>query len=154
LTARDGLAILTRKEALRMYQVYLLSIVTLILASVALGFERLDERLGAGSFFSADLFRSPGFRFGLGMVTLLVGFFQFLSVHPEDIVIVGDLVPAVTGMVLGGTLMLGYYREKSTVASSLADRLDAIFLRNAENLAYIGILVAVLHFFFHRVLFL
>ena len=137
-----------------MYQVYLLSIVTLILASVALAFERLDEHLGVGSFFSAAVFGSPGFRFGLGVVTLLVGFFQFLSVHPDDIVIIGDLVPAVTGMVLGGTLMLGYYRQKSTVQSAFADRLDAIFLKNAENLAYIGILVAVLHFFFHRVLFL
>jgi hypothetical protein len=137
-----------------MYQVYLLSIVTLILASVALAFERLDERLGAGSFFSEAVFGTPGFRFGLGVVTLLVGFFQFLSVHPDDIVIVGDLVPAVTGMLLGGTLILGYYREKSTVPSDLADRLDAIFLKNADSLAYVGILVAVLHFFFHRVLFL
>ena len=137
-----------------MYQVYLLSIVTLILASVALAFERLDERLNVGSFFSADIFGSPGFRFGLGVVTLLVGFFQFLSVHPDDVVIIGDLVPAVTGMVLGWTLMLGYYREKSTVPSNFVDRLDAIFLKNAENLAYIGLLVAVLHFFFHRVLFL
>lgn len=137
-----------------MYQIYLLSIVTLILASVALGFDRLHERLGIGSFFSPQTFKSAGFRFGLGAVTLLVGFFQFLSVHPDDIVIIGNVIPAAAGMVLGGTLMLSYYREKSTTESGIVNRLDAIFLQNAENLAYVGLLVAVLHFFFHRVLFL
>jgi hypothetical protein len=57
-------------------------------------------------------------------------------------------------MILGGTLILSYYREKSTVESSISDRLDAIFLKNATPLAYIGLLVAVLHFLFQRVLFL
>lgn len=137
-----------------MYQVYLLSVVTLILASVALGFEQLEERLRVGSFFNAAVFTSQAFRFGLGVVTLLVGFFQFLSVHPDDTIILGNLVPAAAGMVIGGTLVLGYYREKSTVESSFVDRLDRIFLRNAANFAYLGLLVAVLHFFFHRVLFL
>ncbi len=137
-----------------MYQVYLLSIVTLVLASVSLAFDQLHEKLRVGAFFSADVFKSAGFRFGLGAVTMLVGFFQFLSVHPDDVIIIGDIVPAIAGMILGGTLMLSYYCEKRTVESSFVDRLEAIFLKNAENLAYLGLLVAVLHFFFHRVLFL
>jgi hypothetical protein len=137
-----------------MYQVYLLSIVTLILASVTLGFDQLNERLHVGSFFSSAVFQSQGFVFGLGVVTFLVGFFQLLSVHPDDTIILGNLVPAAAGMVLGGSLMLAYYKEKTTVESSLVDRLDRIFLQNASNLAYLGLLVAVLHFFFHRVLFL
>ena len=137
-----------------MYQVYLLSVVTLLLSSIALGFDRLDERLHVGKFFSATVFKSLGFHFGLGVVTLLVGFFQFLSVHPDDTIILGNLVPAAAGMVLGGTLVLRYYREKSTLESSLVDRLDAIFLQNAENLAYLGLLIAILHFLFHRVLLL
>jgi hypothetical protein len=137
-----------------MYQVYLLSIVTLILASVSLGFDRLEEHLKVGSFFNPVIFTSQTFRFGLGVVTLLVGFFQFLSVHPDDTIILGNLIPAAAGMVLGGTLVLGYYREKSNVESSFVDRLDRIFLQNAGNFAYLGLLIAVLHFFFHRVLFL
>lgn len=137
-----------------MYQVYLLSVVTLILASVSLGFERLEERLHVGSFFNADLMRSQGYRFGLGVVTALVGLFQFLSVHPDDTIILGNLVPAAAGMVLGGTLVLGYYRAKSTVESSFVDRLDRLFLQNAGNFAYLGLLIAILHFLFHRVLFL
>ena len=137
-----------------MYQVYLLSVLTLILSSIALGFDQLDERLHVGSFFSAATFKSPGFAFGLGVVTALVGLFQFLSVHPDDTIILGNLVPAAAGVVLGGTLMLAYYREKSTVESAFVNRLDAIFLQNSAGLAYLGLLVALLHFLFHRVLFL
>lgn len=137
-----------------MYQVYLLSVVTLILASVSLGFQQLEERLHVGSFFNADLMTNQGFRFGLGVVTALVGLFQFLSVHPDDTIILGNLVPAAAGMVLGGTLVFGYYREKSTVESAFTDRLDRIFLQNATNFSYLGLLIAVLHFLFHRVLFL
>lgn len=137
-----------------MYQVYLLSVVTLILASVALGFDELDKQMRVGSFFHATVFKSEGFHFGLGVVTLLVGFFQFLSVHPDDTIILGNLVPAAAGMVLGGTLILSFYRAKSTVESVFVDRLDSIFLKNAGSFAYMGLLIAVLHFFFHRVLLL
>ena len=97
-----------------MYQVYLLSIATLVLASVTLGFDHFQERIRIGSFFSPDVFGNSGFWLGLGVVTFLVGFFQILSVHPDDVVILGNFVPAIAGMVLGGTLMLAYYREKST----------------------------------------
>lgn len=137
-----------------MYQVYLLSVITLILASVALGYDPLDERIHVSSFFNGAIFKSPGFAFGLGVVTFLVGLFQFLSVHPDDTIILGNLVPATAGVVLGGTLMLAYYKEKSTVESGFVDRLDAIFLQNAAGLSYLGLLIAVLHFLFHRVLFL
>ena len=137
-----------------MYQIYLLSILTLVLASITLGFDELDERLRVSSFFSESVFKSPGFAFGLGMVTLLVGFFQFLSVHPDDTIILGDLVPAATGMVLGATLILVYYKGKSTVESAFVERLDRLLLQRSASLAYLGLLVAVVHFFLHRVLFL
>jgi len=137
-----------------MYQVYLLSVVTLILASVSLAFDELDARIGVGSFFNATVFKSHSFQFGLGVVTMLVGFFQFLSVHPDDVIVIGNLIPAAAGMVIGGTLVLAYYRAKSTVESGFADRLEAIFLKNASNLGYLGLLIAVLHFFLHRVLLL
>lgn len=137
-----------------MYQVYFLSLVTLVASSVSLGFDRLDEQLHIGSLFSRDFVTRASFRLGLGVVTLLVGFFQFLTVAPGDVPVVGDLVPALTGMVLGATLVLVYYQEHAEVESPFVERLDRLLVRNASNLAYVGLLVAVLHFFLHRVLFL
>lgn len=137
-----------------MYQIYLLSIVTLLLAGVTLSFERLRESMGIESVLNPELLERPTFRMVLGVVTLLVGFFQFLTVAPGDIPVVGDLVPAITGMVLGLILLVGYYQSKSTVESAFVDTFDRVFVQNASNFGLVGILVAVVHFVFHRVLFL
>lgn len=137
-----------------MYQVYLLSVVTLILGSVSLGFPELNERLRVGSLFREETFTSAGFRFGLGVVTFLVGFFRFLTIDPVDTIIIGNIVPAAAGMIIGAALVLAYYREKSTVESPLSDRLDGLLLKNAAPISYLGLLIAAIHFFFHAVLFL
>ena len=137
-----------------MYQIYFLSITTILLAGVALAFERLNERVRIGSFFNVELFSSINFRLGLGVVTLLVGIFQFLTVAPGDIPVVGDLIPALTGIFLGGILIVQYYQAKATVESGFVTTLDRIFVQNASNFGVIGIIIAVIHFLLHRVLFL
>lgn len=137
-----------------MYQIYLLSIVSILLSGVALAFERLNERIRIGLFFNQELFSSINFRLGLGLVTVLVGIFQFLTVAPGDIPVVGDLIPAVTGIVLGGILIVQYYQAKSTVESGVVSTVDRIFVKNASNFGVIGIVIAFLHFLLHRVLFL
>ncbi len=137
-----------------MYQIYLLSIVTILLSGITLAYDRLRQSLGIGSLFNEEMFCRPTFRLILGVVTLLVGFFQFLTVAPGDIPVVGDLVPAVMGLVLGGILALDYYRAKSTVETPLVETLDRLLVKNGSNFGIIGIVVAFLHFLFHRVLFL
>ena len=137
-----------------MYQIYLLSIVTILLSGITLAYDRLQQSLGIGSLFNEEMFRRPTFRLILGVVTLLVGFFQFLTVAPGDVPVVGDLVPAVTGLVLGGILAMDYYRAKSSVETPLVETLDRLLVKNGSNFGILGIVVALLHFLFHRVLFL
>jgi hypothetical protein len=146
-----------------MYQVYLLSIVANLLAGIALAFDRLDERLHVGSFFNRDAFTSQSFRLVLGLITAGVGFFQLLTVHPEDVVFVGDLIPAITGLALGAILLLEYYehRSESSAAGTTeraegvrTDGLRRVLLGNAATFGMLGILVALLHFILHRFLFL
>ena len=137
-----------------MYQIYLLSVVTILLSGVALAFDRLQQSLRLASLFNGEAFSQPTFRLVLGVITLLVGFFQFLTVAPGDIPVVGDLIPALTGILLGGILAIDYYREKSTVESPFIERLDRLLVKNGSNFGVIGIVIAVLHFLFNRVLFL
>jgi hypothetical protein len=137
-----------------MYQIYFLSIITILLSGVALAFERLDARIRIGALLHAEFFDRITFRLGLGVVTALVGVFQILSVAPGDVPVVGNLIPAVTGIVLGLILALQYYQAKSTVEGGFLGALDRIFVKNASNFGVLGIIVALLHFFFHRVLFL
>ena len=137
-----------------MYQVYFLSVVTLVLASVSAGFDRFDEQIRVGAFFSRDLFTSPGFRLGLGLITALVGFLKFIVVAGSGTVIVGDLLPAVAGIVLGATLTMMFYKAKATVESDTAATLERLLIGNASNFAMLGLLIAVLHLLLPRVIFL
>ncbi|MFW6214574.1 MAG: hypothetical protein ACOC45_01380 [Alkalispirochaetaceae bacterium] len=137
-----------------MYQIYFLSILVNLLAGLTLSFDRMDEKLQLRSVLNSELFERAGFRLTMGIFTFVVGFLKLLSVSPGDVPVVGDLLPALVGMVMGFTLFLQYYKERTTVESSSLASLDRIFGANSAIIGTLGIIVAVLHFFLHQVLFL
>lgn len=137
-----------------MYQIYFLSILVNLLSGIALSFDRMDEKLQLRSVFNPELFENAGFRLTMAIVTFVVGFLKLLSVSPGDVPVVGDLLPALAGMVMGFTLFLQYYKERSTVESSSLASLDRIFGANSAIIGTLGIIVALLHFLLHQVLFL
>ncbi|MFP4010925.1 MAG: hypothetical protein ACLFUM_04430 [Spirochaetaceae bacterium] len=137
-----------------MYQIYLLSVLTNVLAGVALSVGGMDEKLHLSSVFNKELMQNDGFRLGLGIVTFVVGFFKLLSVTEGNVPVVGDILPALSGLLLGLILLLQYYRGKSTVSSPFVDTMDNIFGKNSAVFGTIGILIGILHFLLHPVLFL
>ncbi len=137
-----------------MIQIYLLSVVTNVLAGVALSFDSMDEKLHLSAVFNRDLFVSVGFRLGLGIATFLVGFFKFLSVTHGDVPVVGDLIPALSGVIQGFILLVLYYQSRSDVSSPALESIDKIFVQNRTMFGTAGILIAALHFLFPSVLFL
>ena len=137
-----------------MYQIYLLSVLTNVLAGVALSVGGMDEKLHLSAVFNKELMQTDGFRLGLGIVTFVVGFFKLLSVSEGDVPVVGDILPAISGLVLGMILLLQYYRSRSTVSSPFVDTLDKIFGKNSAVFGTVGILLGILHFLLHPVLFL
>ncbi|MFP4373516.1 MAG: hypothetical protein ACLFPO_04240 [Spirochaetaceae bacterium] len=137
-----------------MYQIYLLSVLTNVLAGVALSVGGMDEKLHLSSVFNKELMQTDGFRLGLGIVTFVVGFFKLLSVSEGDVPVVGDILPAISGLVLGMILLLQYYRSRSAVSSPFVDTLDNVFGKNSAVFGTVGILIGILHFLLHRVLFL
>ena len=137
-----------------MYQIYFLSILLNLLCGITLSFDRMDEKLQLRSLFNPELFQHAGFRLTMAVLTFVVGFLKLLSVSPGDVPVVGDLLPALAGLVMGFTLFLQYYRDRTTVESSSMASLDQIFVTKSVIIGTIGIIVAVLHFFLHGVLFL
>ena len=137
-----------------MYQIYFLSIVFNIFAGITLAHEHLSENSTFTSVFNPDFFKRLNLWIILGIVTFIVGFLKILSVSPGDVKVVGDLIPALAGMIMGFTLVLGYYRDKSSVRSDAVERMDNLLLSNKTTLGVIGMISAVLHFFLHSVLFL
>ncbi|MEX2445288.1 MAG: hypothetical protein WD492_16945 [Alkalispirochaeta sp.] len=137
-----------------MYQIYFLSILTNILAGIALGFDRMDERLRLRSVFNPELFQNIGFRLAIGLIAFVVGFLKLLSVSRGDVAVVGDLVPALTGMLSGFALAFQYYQERTTTESSTVASLDKVFGRHSSTLGMVALTAGIVHFFLHRVLFL
>jgi purine-cytosine permease-like protein len=133
-----------------MYQIYFLSILTLLLSGITLSFERDRGSARVGSLFNAEVLNRPTFRMVLGLGTFLAGFLRILTVTPGDVPFIGDIVPAITGLLLGAVLIVDYYRSRSTVESAFVDTVHRIFVRNGSRYGVIGIVVAVLHFLFHR----
>lgn len=137
-----------------MYQIYLLSVVTNLLAGAVASFEGLDEKLHISAVLNRELLDRAGFRLGLGIVTVVVGFLKFLTVSEGDVPVVGDLLPALAGISLGMILLLQYYKGRSDVTSPTVDKVDNVLGKNANVFGMAGVAVAVIHFLFHRVLFL
>jgi hypothetical protein len=136
-----------------MYQFYFLSIFMNILSGMALSSEFLEEkfpRLTGIKFF----FNNGSLRLWMGIITAIVGFFKILSATSGDVRIVGDLLPAVSGLALGATLAVDYYKERSEVSSPAVETVEKTFLKNRSILGIGGILIGALHFLFPGVLFL
>ncbi len=137
-----------------MYQIYLLSILTNLFAGTVASFEGLDDKLNISAIFNREFLDRAGFRLGLGIVTAIVGFLKFLTVSEGDVPVVGDLLPAVAGISLGMILLLQYYKGRSDVSSPTVDKVDSLLGKNANVFGMAGVAVAIVHFLFHRVLFL
>jgi hypothetical protein len=137
-----------------MYQIYFLSILTNILAGIALGFDRMDERLRLHAVFNPELFHHAGFRLAIGLITFVVGFLKLLSVSEGDVAVIGDLLPAVTGMLAGFALSFQYYRERAATKTGTVDSLDKVFGRHSSTLGMVALVAGVVHFFLNRVLIL
>lgn len=141
-----------------MLQFYFLSIVANLVGGLALSSAYLDERLSGVSGLKAFFDTKPGVRVSFGVVALVVGILKLLSVTRGDVPVVGDLIPAVTGLIVGTALLFERYREKSTIPaetqSGIVAVVDRLVLRNRTVIGITSLLVSALHFLIPRVLFL
>lgn len=136
-----------------MVQFYFLSILLNILAGFVLSIDFLSERMDSLANFKVPL-GNPTFRFVLGIVSAAVGFLKLLSAFHGDVPVVGDLLPAAVGMLMGIMLIIDHYKMKAAVSSQAFDAIDRVFIRRKSVIGIIGIIIGVLHFFIPSVLFL
>ena len=135
-----------------MIQFYFLSILFNTLAGYALivdgetGHSALD---GLKTYFLNETFRLV-----VGILVAATGFFKLLSAVRGDVPVVGDLLPALAGLAAGFILLFEYYRSRSTVSSTGADRIETIFVNNRKWFGYVAVGSAAAHFLFPTVLFL
>jgi hypothetical protein len=140
-----------------MPQVYLLSVVSLIVTGLALS----SDYLGKKSVFLAAFGRlreNRSLQISTGLITALIGVLKLIIRSPrETVAVVGDLLPAAAGIILG-IILIGEALRKGPEAAEGAEKsvekvTRAIMpYRNPVGIA--GIVVGLLHFLFPRILFL
>jgi len=129
-----------------MVQIYFLSILSNILGGFVLSAGHYSEKYPGFSSIQEFFGEKPGIRVTLGVIAFLTGFLKLLSVTKGDVPVVGDLLPSLSGLVIGITLLFDRYKEKSTVPSKMSERGDKLLLRNKTIFGTAGMVIGALHF--------
>jgi hypothetical protein len=134
-----------------MMQLYFLSIVFNGLAGFLFIFGDMgknDSAENSGKFS----FVSDGFRLVIGILAGIIGILKLLSPIEGNIPILGDMLPAVAGVVAGFMLIFGFYREHSSDVSAegRVNRFGEIVLHYKKPIGIILLVCAALHFLFPK----
>jgi len=135
-----------------MVQLYFLS----ILCNALSGYVLFAGGGNADSEKTPGLADNPTLILTLGILSAVTGALKLLSPTVDKIPIIGDLVPAVTGIAAGLVLIFGIYRQNvpSASTSSSLDSLAVTLLSFRKPLGLGLFAVALLHFLFPQALFL
>ncbi len=136
-----------------MVQFYFLSVITNLLAGLLLSADMLEGKFAGLSSFK-KIFEGNSSKMFFGVFTGIIGFLKFLSATEGDVVVVGDLLPAIFGLGMGIALVVDYYKSKSDVVTPAVENINALVVKNKGIIGILGLIVAFLHFLFPRVLFL
>ena len=113
-----------------------------------------DDASAAPAFFQHSTFRLV-----LGILCALIGIIKlFVSMPRGDalsgIPVIGDLLPALAGIVGGGALLVDYYKNFSSMSIEFPAIVQKICIDNRKYAGIVCIIIAVLHFIFPRFYFL
>jgi hypothetical protein len=143
-----------------MPQFYLLSVVSTIVAGLALSSDYLKTK---SDFFGCFRFiqKNRSIQIVAGLVTAAIGVLKLIFRSPgEDVAVVGDLLPAAAGIVLGVILIGEAFRQhpkesagQEKVGKSVEKVTKGIALYRIP-VGIAGALIGVIHFLFPGVLFL
>jgi drug/metabolite transporter (DMT)-like permease len=143
-----------------MPQFYLLSVVSTVVAGLALSSDYLGKK---SDFFASFRYlrQKRSIQITTGLITAVIGVLKLIFRSPgENVVVVGDLLPAAAGIILGIILIGEAFRqhpseeaEQEKVGKSVEKMTQAIMpYRVPVGIA--GAVIGLLHFLFPQILFL
>jgi hypothetical protein len=141
-----------------MIQFYFLSILFNVLAGVFLVTESSRDA-DKGESFSGHpaipaFLKNESLRLILGVLCMVMGLLKILSSTKGDIPVIGDLFPAVAGLVAGFVLVFDFYRNQSSLEEDQTTNAGRFLLTHKKAVGFAAIAAAALHFLFPSVLLL
>ena len=128
-----------------MLQIYFLSIACNLIGGLTLASDAIVKRVPRMSAL-ADFLTNRRGKLWTGLSVILIGFIV-LFVPAGGILIIGDLIPAVVGMLMGIALLFEVFRQDSMFPSESPVRQERPPVAYRTTLGLLGIAVAIFHFF-------
>ena len=139
-----------------MVQFYFLAICFNLLGGFVLAAPHFSEKFPVLSAIREFVYSKKGIRIGLIISLFLVGILKVISVSIGDVIIVGDLLPSLTLLISGLTLLTEYWygNRDGVEKKGVLKKMDGIFVKNSSIVGVAAVVTACLHFLFPGVLFL
>ena len=131
-----------------MLQFYFLSVFLNIMAGFILFFE--DDNCPIE--FKGDFTMKGGaVKLIVGILVAFTGLVKLFSPLQGNVPVIGDLIPAVVGLLCGFTLLFEYYRHRSSIdQSEQTKKIEVMILVNRKLIGGAAFITAALHFLFPR----
>jgi len=129
-----------------MSQFYFLSVSLNLLAGYLLFFWDDPD---ASERKSGFLLKNDTFILVVGALSAFTGLVKLFSPVGGRLPILGDLIPAVVGLVCGFVLLFGYYQRRTSIEDTEhTKKIDGILAGNKKVIGAIAFVAAALHFLF------
>ncbi len=143
-----------------MPQFYLLSVVSTVVAGLALSSDYLGTK---SEFFGSFRFlrQNRTIQIATGLITAVIGILQLIFRSPgERVIIAGDLLPAAAGIILGVILIGEAFRQypkaegEPVKVEKSVEKVTKAIMPYRVPVGIAGVVVGLLHFIFPQILFL
>jgi hypothetical protein len=128
-----------------MLQIYFLSIACNLVGGMTLAADAIVKRIPSLEAL-AVLLSNRRAKLWTGLSVIIVGFIE-LFVPAGGVLIIGDLLPAGVGMIMGIALLFEVFRQDAIFPSEALPRPERSPIAYRTTLGLLGLAVAVLHFF-------
>ncbi len=135
-----------------MVQIYFLSVLLNIIGGFGLASDLIVNKLNKLNYFSEFFNGRTKSKIIIGILSVIVGILKLLS--SMDVVVAGDLLPALCNIAVGIALTLDYYKDRSDVDVASDEKVENFFSRYSSLLGVIAVIFGLLHFILPKVLLL
>ncbi len=135
-----------------MAQFYLLSVLANIVAGLTLAGDFLGEKVPFLASFK-NLRANKAAQTVIALVSIVIGVIKLIVLSPGEFVpVVGDILPALTGIVLGGILVIEAFRPSVESRGESLQKISKAVLSYRVPVGIFGAAVGIVHFLFPGVI--
>lgn len=128
-----------------MVQIYFLVVLCNLLMGVILTRDFLDSKIDNFSIFN-QILSSEILQVTTGCIGTIVGILALFLRYNGNMIILGDLIPALVSIIAGVTLFIEYIANEENNNSSMVNFFKNTFIKNRLVLGFLAMIVGIIHF--------